>query len=415
MVKLSLLFSKKIKQLMICLLLILLPTQFGKHFFFDGSYVNGLKIDYLSIILYTTDLLALIILILFTPLLHQAIKKNQRRTLIFASCLIINILIAKQPVIALYQSVKLIEFIMLVIIFKSIEIKPYVWFSFFFINGLFELILSTLQLINRGSVQGIFYFFGERYLTLSTIGIAKFFIQGREYLRPYGTFSHPNSMAGFYILVYFFLLLLPISDKTEIKIKVIRGLTLSICSLLIIISFSKIVLLTFIVLNILYFLLSRKISCKACFISRLITMSVLSVLVFSASINAESINNRVLLFDHSLTILKNQPLFGVGLGNYLYFEAQLPSSNSLFIPQPVHNIFLLVMTELGLVISVIFIYLLLPYLTKIIKEKKYFLCLIAVFITGMFDHYWLTLQQNFLLLAVIIGSISAGKQKLKLF
>jgi len=33
----------------------------------------------------------------------------------------------------------------------------------------------------------------------------------------------------------------------------------------------------------------------------------------------------------------------------------------------------------------------------------------------MFDHYWLTLQQNFLLLAVIIGSISAGKQKLKLF
>ena len=49
---------------------------------------------------------------------------------------------------------------------------------------------------------------------------------------------------------------------------------------------------------------------------------------------------------------------------------------------------------------------------KIEKEKEYLrfdlflLCFIAFFITGSFDHYWLTLQKNFLQIGVFFGLIT---------
>jgi len=404
-----------IKKLILIIFLLLLPTQFGKHFFFDFSYINGLKIDYLSIILYTTDLLALAMFILFRTLLIEFIKNNQKRVLIIVLCLLLNIAVTKYPMTTLYQSLKLIEFVLLFSLFKSINIKVHWWYLIFFISSLFELTLSTLQLLNRSSLQGLFYFFGERYLTLSSIGIAKFFINGVEHLRPYGTFSHPNSMAGFYLLVYFFLLSLPVSNKMGFKVKFIRSITLAICSLLIIISFSKIILLMYIVLNLAFFISTRKVDCKLCFFSRFITILTLSVIVFSASVNIESLNNRVLLINHGLTIMKNHFLFGIGLGNYLYFETKQPSFSSFFSPQPIHNVFLLLLIELGVMIAGFFLYLSLPFIVKIIKDKRYLLCLLSVLATGMFDHYWRTLQQNFILLAIVFGSILGANKKLKSF
>src|SRR5680860_1754307 len=47
------------------LLILFLPTQVGKHFWLQSSFVYGLRIDYLSPTLYLTDILILIILILF--------------------------------------------------------------------------------------------------------------------------------------------------------------------------------------------------------------------------------------------------------------------------------------------------------------------------------------------------------------
>src|SRR5579872_1357131 len=49
------------------LFIFLLPTQFGKHFWLDFSYVLGQRVDYLSPTLYTTDILvtALFLISLF--------------------------------------------------------------------------------------------------------------------------------------------------------------------------------------------------------------------------------------------------------------------------------------------------------------------------------------------------------------
>ena len=46
-------------------LILLLPSQLGKHFWFDFSQVLGLRIDYLAPTLYLTDVLVIFLLLLW--------------------------------------------------------------------------------------------------------------------------------------------------------------------------------------------------------------------------------------------------------------------------------------------------------------------------------------------------------------
>jgi len=45
------------------LLILFLPTQLGRHFFFDFSFVSGIRIDYLAPTIYLTDILVLLLFI----------------------------------------------------------------------------------------------------------------------------------------------------------------------------------------------------------------------------------------------------------------------------------------------------------------------------------------------------------------
>ncbi|MEK7522797.1 MAG: hypothetical protein AAB569_04390 [Patescibacteria group bacterium] len=267
------------------------------------------------------------------------------------------------------------------------------------LSGLFELILSIIQLVNKHSVQGIFYYFGERLLTLSTPGVAKASIQGIEFLRPYGTFSHPNSLAGFFLLLYFFVLIY----KKFNRYLVIKYLFLFISSILVFISFSKTTIACYLILNTYYLILNTKLNCRICKIARVITLFIISLIFLSATTDPLTVNKRIELMKNSITIIMRYPIQGVGLGSYLVEQVKFSSKFYLFFNQPVHNIFLLFFSELGLIIGGIIIVFYLFYLRKLIKWSPYLILVIVM--TGFFDHYWLTLQQNFLLMGFVTGAI----------
>ena len=63
------------------LLIFLLPFQLGRHFWPEVSFVYGLKIDYLSPIIFLTDLVLLSFLIVFG--IEKKVFKNPQK--IFAS------------------------------------------------------------------------------------------------------------------------------------------------------------------------------------------------------------------------------------------------------------------------------------------------------------------------------------------
>ena len=113
---------------------------------------------------------------------------------------------------------------------------------------------------------------------------------------------------------------------------------------------------------------------------------------------SRSFTHRVELIKASIQMVKENWLLGVGLNNFI---PNLPKFSSSFINawelQPVHNIFLLILSEAGVIGLVMFVLLIFDVLTLAN------LPLLAIVFTGMSDHYWLTLQQNILLLTFVLS------------
>lgn len=127
------------------------------------------------------------------------------------------------------------------------------------------------------------------------------------------------------------------------------------------------------------------------------------------SLFEESVTERTELLSASIRMIQHHPLLGVGLDNFIPALAPLqkPMPLGLYL-QPVHNIFVLVAAETGIIGFGLFIWLLAGTIQRIKKQELSIgivslVLLIVILVTGSFDHYWLTLQQGQLLFATIIG------------
>jgi len=390
-----------INKILFFLFLLLLPTQLGEHFFLDFSYLSGVRVDYLAPTIYLTDIIVFLLTVVNLKIILKFFKN--KKVLLSLLLLVINIWLSRLPMISFYWFIKIIEFLIIFSLAKKILVtlkEKYILVALL-MSGSFELFLSLIQLINKHSVQGVFYYFGERLLSLSTPGVAKAAIQGVEFLRPYGTFSHPNSLAGFFLLLYFFVLIY----KKFNRYLTLKYLFLFISSILVFISFSKITIISYLILNTLYLILNTKLNCRICKIARIIVMFVVSLIFLSASTDPLTVNKRIELMKNSVTIIMRYPIFGVGLGSYLIEQAKFSSRFYLFFNQPVHNIFLLFISETGLIIGGFLLYRLIDQLIQRRLTKNQWLLILVIIFTGFFDHYWLTLQQNFLLMGLVMGVI----------
>lgn len=385
----------KINFILVLLFILLLPTQLGKHFFLPFSYLSGVRVDYLAPTMYLTDILVFLLTLIN---LHFVIKIfKQKHIFVFFFILAFTLLFAQSFPIALYRYAKVVEiFIVGVIAYKHI-IGEKMLLIVFLIGGLFQLVLTLIQLVAKHSVQGFFYLFGERYMSLSMPGIAKASLQGVEFLRPYGTFSHPNSLGGFFLVLYTWILV----DKRFKAFSLLKYGSLFIFSLLVFVSFSKVAIATYLLLNFYYLLFKMKLSCQFCKWARFIILAIVGAIFMQARTDPLTVQKRWELINNSVKIVLHHPLTGVGLGNYLVAQNQYVSKLSFFFNQPVHNIFLLVIAELGIPVSLFIFYLIFSYSKKFSASSL--LILTVIIITGFFDHYWLTLQQNMLLLGFIIG------------
>jgi len=386
-----------INKVLFFLFLILLPTQLGKHFFLPFSYLSGVRVDYLAPTVYLTDMIVFFLAIVNYKTVFKFFKN--KRILFGLFLLLINVLFSRLPVISLYWLTKIVEFLVILSLAKKITktLKEKFILTAFLLSGLFELFLSIVQFINKHSVQGIFYYFGERFISLSLPGVAKASLQGIEFLRPYGTFSHPNSSSGFFLLLYFFVL----TNKKFNQHVVLKHLFLLVSSLLIFLSFSKIAILTYLLLSLIFYIRSKKSFCRICFVARAVVIFIISLIFLRATTDPLTVEKRIELVKNSLAIIFHFPIYGVGMGSYLLEQAKFSSKYYLFFNQPVHNIFLLFFSEFGLVIGGIIVIISMSPIKKFVKLNPYLILIIAI--TGSFDHYWLTLQQNFLLVGIVIA------------
>jgi hypothetical protein len=323
----------------------------------------------------------------------------------FGFLFIINILQSQQPILAIYSIIKILEIYFVFFLFRYRKTPILDLVLPLLAGGFLEAFLALYQFTQFHSVQGVFYYFGERLMSISTPGIAKAEFLNRQILRPYGTFSHPNSMGGFYLLVYSLCLFLS-TRKEDFKKKLPILLLLGISTLLLVLSFSKIVILAYVGITLLFFIdqyhkKNSDQSCLICVVSKLLIPCILAVIFLQTQSDPATLEKRLMFLQQGIMILFQTFFLGTGLGQYLYYQSSYPSPYPYFFLQPVHNIFMLYFIQTGIITTIFTSYCGLWFIRRYYKSIWYiFLVILA---TGLFDHYWLTLQQNMLVMGVIFG------------
>jgi hypothetical protein len=192
------------KKILLFLFVLLLPTQLGRHFWFDFSSVDGIRVDYLSLIVYLTDIIVFLLFLQYFPLLFQKLKdffSNKRRLIFFFLLLgfvFANAFLSLSPLLTIYKWIRVLEFafVAFVFVYEPTVTKRLLAIGFGF-GVIYVSILTISQFLIGHFVGGWWWFLGERNYYSFTPGIANTFYNGTLLLRPYGTFSHPNTMAGF--------------------------------------------------------------------------------------------------------------------------------------------------------------------------------------------------------------------------
>ena len=388
---------KRIEYGLLFLILLLLPTQLGRHFWPQFSFIYSLPIDYLSPTIYFWDILVVLLFSLF--LLKKSVLNKVALNLAFffiltqsASLLNGGNLGAGLVRLEQYCIAGLLGIYLASTNLK--EIKSIIFWGLS-LSICAEAVLAVAQFIKTSTLG--FWIFGERSFSISTPGIAKFDFYGLEFLRPYGTFPHPNVLAGFMVIVVLLL------SQSRPKVSRIYPTTF-LAGLTILLTVSRMAIIAGLAAALLSF---KK---KARLLLLLIVLLMLPILYtrFSSvfTFDVLSLIRREEQIGIAFNLWSSHQLTGVGLNNFIIAASdQLLAGPSRFL-QPVHNIFLLELVETGIIGLVGFILLIGYPIKKIISQQSLVISVVlwvVLIFLGTLDHYFLTLPQGYRLLFLVWG------------
>ncbi len=311
--------------------------------------------------------------------------------------------------------------------------------------GVLQSIVAIFQFLFQKSLG--LYFLKESFISPDLVGVAKVVFGEEAFLRSYGFFPHPNILGGFLFLTiiatgaYFKLF-----HVEQFKIKQAFLLFFQIVALFL--TFSKSAWIAFLIFsfwkeikrvglfswgiicstwNKLYLFFKKKNvprgtndkidtfftlfhveHCKKSFILGKKNLFLISFLVlfllFISRIDFnffldQSIKDRLFFINVSRGTFLENPIFGVGAGNYVHNLLQNKEDLLFWQFQPVHNLFLLVLNEGGILFFVGFLYWIfmrennVPRGTKnleLLFNWKEALFAGMIFI-ALFDHYFWTI------------------------
>lgn len=415
-------------ELFLLLVFASLPIQLNKFFWPKYSFVLGIPIDIQAIGIYLIDVFIVLYILFFFFENFTKFKKiyfsNKNFILpliIFNLYLLFNsIFISEIKPAAYYFNLKLLEFSVLAL-FAQVTLSNSKFFRKSLLVITFSLIwqsfLVMFQFILQRSLG--FWFLGERTFNSSTIAIAHGQLGTLTFLRPYGTFPHPNVVGAFFTISLLILLpfinLLPQTSSLRIKN---RTYTTSLkflilfCGLAgILLSFSKGAIASLIIG---YFFIREDLKS---FIAKVLIFGLL--LFFFLKILPQSqipsIAERLMLSQAAFDIVLKNPLFGVGSHNFIPQLAtlDLTSLSQVRLLQPVHNVFLLILAENGIIGLLLFTLLLFIVLKQATSKFKIAL-FISILIFALVDHFLWTLEQGQLLFWLTVSYILSKPKEIPL-
>lgn len=282
----------------------------------------------------------------------------------------------------------------------------------------FEAALGIFQVLTQSSLG--LHILGEPFLSKETPHLAKIAWGSFTWIRAYGTFPHPNILGGF--LMVSILATLLYTPKKEREREVLLGLQL--LGLLLTCSRSALLALSLsVVLLCLWYFKKMRVQKKKIF--SILCVALIGELLFllwsrgTWPWNDPAILSRWDGFKDALQLFIQYPL-GVGWNHYTLFLDQVSTTSvQPWEYQPVHNLYLLALSETGfpgfiLLAGAAFFgfkkmlelhkSLSTPILT--FKKRIFSLIGLSILFIGFFDHYWTSLEQGRWLLVLMWGMFS---------
>ncbi len=308
-------------------------------------------------------------------------------------------------------------------------------------GGVFQSVIAITQFVTQGSL-GLKYL-GESPLIPAMSGIAAFFSGGIKIIRAYGTTPHSNVLA-----LYLFVAL---GASILLSLRKNKMWWLNIFYIVILwgflLTFSRVVIglwgIGFIAAAAYVFyprprkpvpsvspqagplpLLGPKTQAAAFKNIILVTIGVLVVFLAcywpyvvnrsAISANDEAVQLRVLYNNESLSSGHN--LLGVGVGNFVPWLMTQDLHLDRHLYQPVHNIYLLIYSEVGIVGIALFLLFLAFLVYDFLKAKELknlhnlslALILASILLFGLFDHYLWTIQTGRLIFWGLLGLMASN-------
>jgi len=374
---------------------------------------------------------------------------------------------AENKIVFIFRSVKILEFYLL---YVFILIRLFYWnvprpprlaevacrreasgtllkkiFGLVMIIGLIQAIIGIIQFLLQHSI-GLFWL-KESLISQDIAGVAKVIFNGETFIRTYGLFPHPNILGGFLMFSIFISWLyykmfhsnrnVPLQKQEncstwnnfllrgkrgKLMFKIILGIQL----LALILTFSKSAILG-LFLGLSYYIY-KNVPCGT-FIDflkkkkRLIIITSL-IIIFSFVIAKpdlysflfKGLNERLVYVNVSRGTIWDNPILGIGNGQFVISMENLPVIKENWMLEPVHNVFLLVWSELGIV-GLLFLTLFILYVFKNVPrgtfselEKTFQTVFIGLLLILFFDHYLWDIQQGGFLLWTNLGFlVGAGE------
>jgi len=446
--------NKKIKKIIEYLLYIfvfLIPWQ--TRYIYNSLTLKGEVWEYGKLSFYLSELVLFLLIIFFLIFISRLVKKDSelkqksksslatKIIFLFLLVVLISFLGALNQRLYFYGLIKLIEAIVLYLLIFKINFD-YCKLGISFVASMF-----------LHSILAIYQFFSQSIGANKYLGIASQIsnqggvsvLEGSfgRLLRAYGGLSHPNILGGFLVIAILILISIyfyPVKSgflfnkvvKKKKPVLFYIGLIILFNALILSFSRSAWLALGISLFLLLIYSLLKKVEIKKT-ISILIILILISVISFvllndfiqtriqqNERLEIKSSTERIALEKQALVLVKDNWFLGTGFNNYvLTIYKKIDNNLNIWEYQPVHNVYLLILVELGILGMILYIFLFFYFLYKSFQSsdlKKFILglALLSIIIINFWDHYFYTYWSGLAITFLIMGLINRNCQDKKL-
>lgn len=412
----------QIREYLFYLIIFLLPWQ--TRWIITDPQIRGGVWEYGRLSLYGWDILIFILLIISSPALVKWLKNNQTlyKTISWPTvfvwsylCLLVfgllSVLWADNKALTIYWFIRLLEAGLLPVLWSVNNLKTKPILLSLILAGVIQSMWGSAQFILQSTFANKWFGVAEHPMSLG--GTSVVLTSAGRWLRAYAGQVHPNVLGG--LLMICLLAIGWLLNKDNAKSKLLWFLYIALIPGLFF-SFSRGAWLGFILALLWWWLIKKDkrvvlLKMGLVFVGIFVVLTalypspVIGRIIGTSRLEQQSFEERYESYGSSKNILNESWLSGVGLGNYTVALQRFEPGMMAYKYQPVHNIFLLVLTELGVVGLILFVLLLLSLVFSHGFFSDRLVLIIPILFISLFDHYWWTMPSMSVFFWLILAKI----------